>query len=123
MADPYVIKLIDCNLQIGGDKWRGFIDGGDGFLYGIPWNARKVLQIKIVEKSMRKIGPDLDGFGKYWSGVRAANGSIYCVPNRAEHFLKIITKGGGDAEVQILEDLILPEEGGWLWAAGALGNC
>ena len=40
---------------------------------------------------MKEIGPDLDEeVGKYWSGVRAKNGSIYCVPNRTkQHFLKI----------------------------------
>lgn len=119
------MNLIDCNLQKDErGKWGDFVDGGDGFLYGMPWNARKVLQFKIDDKSTREIGQDVGKEAdKYSRGVRAANGSIYCVPGWSKkHFLKITPRGGGDAEVQILDHLTFPEDGNNLWLAGALGN-
>ena len=96
MAQPSLINLIDCNLQRNASaKWNGFVEGGDGFLYGIPWFGSKILQIKMKDKSMKEIGPN---FGekqeKYGNGVRAANGSIYCAPCNAKNFLKITPKTG-----------------------------
>ena len=39
MAEPSLTTLIDiaggADIQ-GYDKWSSFVDGGDGFLYGIP---------------------------------------------------------------------------------------
>ena len=71
MTYPSITNLIDCNFQEHVEyKWHDFVDGGDGFLYGIPFNASKVLQIKIKDKSMKEIGPDLGKGGwKYRSGV------------------------------------------------------
>jgi hypothetical protein len=40
-------------------KWSAFVDGGDGFLYGIPSNARRVVKFDPLDKSMTEIGPDL----------------------------------------------------------------
>ena len=125
MADPSITNLIDCNIHKDTpQKWMEFVDGGDGSLYGIPAGADKVLQIKIQDKSLREFGPDLgEEIRKYGSGVRAKNGSIYCLPGcRTMHVLKITPKIVGDAEVQILDHQALPEEDDYLWAAGALGN-
>ena len=73
MSDPSIVNLIDCKLQENvtyGGQWSDFVNGGDGFLYGIPFHASKVLRLKIKDKSMKEIGPDLgDGDNKYFSGV------------------------------------------------------
>ena len=74
---------------------------------------------------MKEIGPDLgEGGEKYTTGVRPANGSIYCAPGwSTKYFLKITPKGKGDAEVEVLENIDLTEQGGRLWASGAMiGN-
>ena len=59
-------------------------------MYGIPYNARRVVEFTVEDKSIKEIGPDLgDRSGKYWIGVKANNGSIYCVPLYAIYLLKI----------------------------------
>ena len=121
MVFPPATILIKCDLQtdISG-KWFDFLDGGNGCFYGIPWNARRVLQFHVEDKSMKEIGPDLGGqLGKYENGIKAANGSIYCMPWLAEYFLKIIPGEGQNAEVQILRDMQFPDGG---WGAGALAK-
>jgi len=83
--------MTEPSLQ-GDRKWPSFVDGGDGFLYGIPCNARRVRVVKFnpLDKSLAEIGPDLgDGGDKWLRGVRANNGRIYCAPYRSNHILKI----------------------------------
>jgi len=103
-------KLIQCDLQpnIEG-KWSAFVNGQNGFLYGIPYNATKVIEFNPENKSFKEIGPDLGvGGEKYWNGIMADNGSIYCVPYRGKYFLKITPMDGGDAEILILKDKEIP---------------
>ena len=126
MLDAPTTKLITCNSQIDLTrkyKWRDFVNGGDGFLYGIPDNAPKVVRFSPIDKSMEEIGPYLgDEEYKYRSGIRAGNGSIYCIPHGAKHFLKITpSTEGGDAKVQIL-DKTLSINNGFSWLAGALAK-
>jgi len=106
MTEPSLTTLIGDDIQ-GGDKWSSFVDSGDGFLYGIPFNARRVVKFNPLDKSLTEIGPDLGGGGYKWTcGVRANNCSIYCAPCSAEHILKI--------------NVELPETSRDLWASGAL---
>ena len=97
------------------------MDGEDGFFYGIPSNARRVVKFNpILDKSLTEIGPDLgDGACKWWCGVRANTGDIYCAPYLADHILKIKTN---DDIVETLDDVELPETGDGLWASGALAT-
>ena len=75
----------------------------------------------MEDKSIKEIGPDLSNqYGaKYRNGIKAANGSIYCMPRWAKYLLKIIPGEGQNAEVQILRDMQLPEGG---YDVGALAN-
>ena len=119
-------RLIPCNIQAG-DKWKwlDFVDGGNGFLYGIPFYAKRVVYFNPDDKSIKAIGPDLGGgYGKYCSGIRADNGSIYCVPNGTQYFLKItpMMGKGGDCKIEILKDRKLPWNGINLWRVGALAK-
>jgi hypothetical protein len=119
MAESYLTTLIDIDDEIQGyRKWSEFVDGGDGFLYGIPCNARHVVKFNPLDKSMTEIGPDL-GYGvcKWMCGVRANTGDIYCAPFHAEHILKINTI---DGTVETLDNVELPETGDGLWESGAL---
>jgi hypothetical protein len=121
MTEPSLTTLIGDEIQ-GDDKWSSFVDGKNGFFYGIPYNAaRRVVKFNPLDKSLTEIGPDL-GWGEYkWScGVRANTGSIYCAPYCADHILKIDTTIQGTVET--LYDVELPETGDMLWASGALAT-
>jgi hypothetical protein len=101
-------------------KWSAFVDGKNGFFYGIPCNARRVVKFNPIDKSLTEIGPDLgDGGLKWMCGVLANTGSIYCAPYLADHILKINTN---DGTVETLDDVELPETGHMLWASGALAH-
>ena len=53
--------------EIQGDlKWSNFVDGGDGFFYGIPFNARRVVKFNPLDKSFTEIGPDFGEGGYKW---------------------------------------------------------
>ena len=107
---PPVTKRIPCNIRVNHrNKWYDFVDGGNGFLYGIPYFAPKVVEFNVEDKSFKEIGPDLGERGeKYMHGIRANNGSTYCIPFKGNHFLKITPFEKGDALVQILDDKIIP---------------
>ena len=121
MTEPSLTTLIDIGDEIQGDnKWSTFVDGGDRFLYGIPFNARRVVKFNPLDKSLTEIGPDLgEGAAKWYCGVLANTGSIYCAPFNADHILKINTS---DGTVETLDGVELPETGEWLWASGALAH-
>jgi hypothetical protein len=98
-------------------KWWDFVDGEDGFFYGIPFDARRVMKFNPLDKSFTEIGPDLgEGRMKWICGVRANTSRIYCAPYCAEHILKINTIQG---TVETLDDVELPETGDGLWQSGA----
>jgi hypothetical protein len=122
MADSSLTTLIDIDdAEIEWNrKWLDFVDGKDGFFYGIPSNARRVMKFNPLDKSLTEIGPD---FGvrryKWLCGVRANTGSIYCAPYNADHILKIDTIQG---TVETLDNVELPETGILLWESGALAQ-
>jgi hypothetical protein len=117
MTEPSLTTLIGDEIE-GNDIWLHFVDGGDGFLYGIPSNARRVVKFNPLDKSLTEIGPDLgEGIDKWLCGVLANTGNIYCAPYCADHMLKINTI---DGTVETLDDVELPETGCDLWKSGAL---
>jgi hypothetical protein len=120
MEESSLTTLIGDEIQGDNYKWSTFVDGGDGFFYGIPCSARRVVKFNPLDKSLTEIGPDLGGgYGKWKCGVRANTGSIYCAPYNARHILKINTN---DGTVETLDDVELPETGYRLWASGALAS-
>jgi hypothetical protein len=119
MAESSLTTLIGDEIE-GEWKWLDFVDGGDGFFYGIPCNARHVVKFNPLDKSLTEIGPDFgEGGMKWWCGVRTNTGIIYCAPCYADHILKINTNNG---TVETLDDIELPETGHYLWASGALAS-
>ena len=96
----------DVRIDIEWGKWWDFVDGGNGCFYGIPFNARRVVEYDVEDKSINEIGPDLGNqLGKYINGIKAGSGSIYCMPCEAEYILKIIPGEGKYASVQVLEEI------------------
>ncbi len=96
-------------------KWSDFVRGDDGSLYGVPFDAPRVIRFDPRDKSLTEIGPDLSdaGTAKKWKcGVKAIGGTIYCAPYMAKKFLKIETARGThpDSAVRILQTAPLPEE-------------
>ena len=121
MTESSLTTLIGDEIE-GDNKWNAFVDGGDGFFYGIPSHARRVVKFNPLDKSLTEIGPDLgDGEYKWMCGVRANNSSIYCAPYHSDRFLKINTNEG---TVETLDNVELPETGpgGGLWVSGALAS-
>jgi hypothetical protein len=117
MMEPSLTTLIGDKIR-GDHKWSAFVDGGDGFFYGIPYCARRVVKFNPLDKSLTEIGPDLGEGGMKWAcGVRANTGDIYCAPFNADRILKINTTQG---TVETLDNVELPETGYGLWASGAL---
>jgi hypothetical protein len=115
----YLTTLIGDEIE-GDHKWSSFVDGGDGFLYGIPSNAQRVVKFNPLDKSMTEIGPDFgEGGYKWMCGVLANTGDIYCAPYFADHVLKIDTIRG---TVETLDDVEMPEAGDCLWESGALAS-
>ena len=95
-------------------KWSDFVRGDDGSLYGVPFDAPRVIRFDPRDKSLTEIGPDLSdaGTSKKWKcGVKAIGGTIYCAPYMAKEFLKIETARGThpDSAVRILKNVPLPE--------------
>jgi outer membrane protein assembly factor BamB len=119
MTESSISTLIGDEIE-GYWKWSEFVDGENGFFYGIPCDARHVVKFNPLDKSLTEIGPDLGEGGHKWlCGVRAKNGSIYCAPFQAGHMLKINTIQG---TVETLTDIEMPETGDFLWASGALAQ-
>ena len=58
MRLPSLTTLIGDEIQ-GRYKWSAFVDGKNGFFYGIPFNARRVVKFNPLDKSLTEIGPDL----------------------------------------------------------------
>jgi hypothetical protein len=126
MTEPSLTALIDIHDEIqGGMKWSSFVDGKNGFFYGIPYNARRVVKFNPLDKSLTEIGPDLgDDVCKWWCGVLANKSSIYCTPDSANSLLKINTIV---FTFETIVGFVLPVTGdyyyssrNYLWASGAL---
>ena len=119
MAESSLTTLIGDHFQ-GKFKWLDFVDGKDGFFYGIPCNARRVVKFNPLDKSLTEIGPDLgEGKWKWMCGVRANTVSIYCASYDADHILKIDPIRG---TVEILDGVVPPETGSVLWTSGSLAQ-
>ena len=120
MTEPSSITTLIGDEIAGESKWWDFVDGKNGFFYGIPFNARRVVKFNPLDKSFTEIGPDFgEGGYKWMCGVRDNNGNIYCAPYHSNRILKIHTN---DGTVETLDNVELPETGRGLWKSGALAS-
>ena len=77
MAKSYLTTLVGDEIEGDYKEWSNFVDGEDGFFYGIPLNARRcVVKFDPLDKSFTEIGRDVgEGYGKWrCAGVRANTG-------------------------------------------------
>lgn len=122
MIYPPATRILMCDVQNNtNSKWENFVDGGNGYLYGIPSRARRVLQLHVEDNSIQEIGPDLgDEWNKFHRGIKAENGSIYCISSDAMCFLKITPRESQVAEVIVIKYDHTPWE--YCWTEGALAK-
>ena len=102
--------------------WWGTVAAANGFIYGIPFQARRVIKFNPVDKSMTHIGPDFGEGLKWTNGAITGDGVIYCFPRVAKRgILKIDTNTDMAAE---LDANLFPEQRGVVsCAAAALDGC
>ena len=125
MTEPSLTTLIGDEIQGNQQnrKWATFVDGGDGFFYGIPYDMMLAVWSSLIPSTNQWKRLDLisgEGRAKWMCSVRANTGSIYYAPFSSNHILKINTN---DGTVETLDDVELPETGeagDGLWASGAL---
>ena len=101
------------------------VAGKNGYLYCIPFRARRVIKFNPVDKSMTEIGPDFgDRYVTKWrNGAITGSGVIYCPPySRRRGILKIDTNTDTAIELDVN---LLPERGIEMWrsCAAALDGC
>jgi len=67
------------------------VEGEDGFLYGIPDLSRELLFLNLINHTATLIPlpEEMHQSLKWDGGVRAENGFIYAIPNRADQVLSI----------------------------------
>lgn len=86
-------------LGVGGvdeQKWHSNVTGMDGKIYGVPYNATKVLILDPFAVDAQKLeltnfGLNLNGGDKWVGGCLHPNGKIYCAPRAASTSLVIDT--------------------------------
>ena len=119
--DNPLTTLVGEELEGCAYKWTSPLAAPNGFVYGIPANARRVVKFNPVDKSMTDIGPDFGTHGwKWWGGAITGSGIIYCSTpfNLNGGILKIDTNTDNVTE---LDFNLLPEEGeGGMWRSCAL---
>ena len=62
MTEPSLTTILGITIgdEMEGDhKWWDFVDGKNGFFYGIPFSARRVVKFNPLDKSLTEIGPGL----------------------------------------------------------------
>jgi hypothetical protein len=67
VQESSLTTFIGDEIQAGHHKkWSSFVDGKNGFFYGIPFHARRVVKFNPLDKSLTEIGPDLGAVGNKW---------------------------------------------------------
>eukprot|EP00751_Fragilariopsis_kerguelensis_P047835 CAMPEP_0171026344 /NCGR_PEP_ID=MMETSP0736-20130129/34228_1 /TAXON_ID=186038 /ORGANISM="Fragilariopsis kerguelensis, Strain L26-C5" /LENGTH=248 /DNA_ID=CAMNT_0011466865 /DNA_START=622 /DNA_END=1365 /DNA_ORIENTATION=- len=83
-------------------KWSASVKGADGCIYGIPFDANRVVRFDPATKSLTSIGIDLgDDEFKWECGVLADNGFVYSTPENADKILKIDTNIGAISDTAV----------------------
>ena len=72
-------------------KWSGFVEGEDGFLYGMPDQSNELLRFDPIKHTAKLIPlpEEMHGGWKWFGGVRAENGFIYAIPANVDQVLSI----------------------------------
>ena len=117
-----ISTLIGEELE-GEGYYGGAVASNNGYIYGIPCSARRVIKFNPLDKSMTHIGPDLGSGYKWTRCAMTDSGVIYCTPcGRRRGILKI---DSNTDTVTVLDFNLLPGQGRctWLSCAAALDGC
>ena len=77
------------NVYENRPKWRGGVIASNGFVYGIPSSATKMLKFNPITESSILVGNSLGGEKEKWvDGVLGLDGFIYGVPGDADSILR-----------------------------------
>lgn len=104
LVDAGGVREIGPRLQ-GAAKWYGGLLGDDGRVYGVPFNADRVLRVDPATERVSLMGPSLGAGGYKWhGGVRVAKGSVVIgVPSHAATVLKIVPSTGVVTTIGLVE--------------------
>ena len=122
--DNLITTLVGEELE-GYSKWTAPLAAPNGFVYGIPADARRVVKFNPVDKSFTHIGPDFgDEKWKWGRGAMTDSGIIYCLPSFNGHGILKIDTNTTDMVTELNRNL-LPEQGDSMWesCAVALDGC
>lgn len=96
---PSISSTIPFKIESEKRNFVKSIQGLDGCIYAIPFNAPRVVKFDPRTKSIEEIGPNLtkyeqrfhyeDGLCMYKDGVMGDDGCIFCIPFGSKYFLKI----------------------------------
>ena len=93
------------------------VSGNNGYLYCIPYRARRVAKFNPADKAITDIGPDLGDGAVWYIGAMTDSGVIYCPPDSSNRgILKIVTNTDTVTE---LDRNLLPEQGYDMWTSCA----
>jgi len=84
-------NLVGPDLSDDSAKWSKFVEGTDGFLYGIPFSSNTLLRFDPIlhKATIIPLEEDHHGEFKWYGGVLAKNGFIYTLPFSANRVLSI----------------------------------
>ena len=75
-------------LNFPDDYWAALVPGPDEFLYGIPKNADRILEINTNSKSTTLVGDNLSSDRRKWSSGVRINNTIYGIPWQSNSILR-----------------------------------
>eukprot|EP00913_Durusdinium_trenchii_P024405 g22912.t1 len=101
-AGPIIVQK-KMSLQggpiFGKYKWLGAVLGCDGCLYGIPYNAPKILKISPFNEDVDLVDVPIKGPNMWQGGVRGNDGALYFIPRQAKQVLRVSSDGQSIAAV------------------------
>lgn len=114
-------------------KFLGGVVGRDGFVYFIPSDAERVVQVDVLRNIARETGPNLTmkepiRNNKWQNGFLSnVDGAIYAIPLKAQTVLRIATKRREDMDANNISEPEVSTIGGPFtglnkWEGGVLAR-
>lgn len=85
-------------------NWHGGQLSSNGYIYGVPANAERVLKVHPHNESVSLVGPSFTGSTKYYGGILSNSGDIYCIPYKSSRVLKIEPIDDGSEVIDLIGD-------------------
>ena len=101
----------------GSWKWEGAVLGPDGFMYGIPYDANRILKFDLSTFTSTLVGEDLGSECCKWVDGVELDGFLYGIPYKANSILKFDLESGNTTLIAEGHKLLSPGN----FASGVLG--